>query len=348
VISGAVVLLRFFTKFYTGAELGLDDYFIAITLAVGIPSSVLTVHGTLSNGLGRDIWTVTPTQITNFIHAFFAMEVLYFTQVSLLKMSLLFFYKRIFPAPRIQKLLWATVIFNAGFGVLFGFIAIFQCQPISFYWKNWDKEHKGSCLNANAIVWSNAAISILLDAWMLALPMFEVFHLQLHWKKKIGVAMMFVVGTFVTIVSIIRLQSLVHFSKSANPTWDNLSVSQWSTVEINIGIICACMPSLRILLVRLFPKLLGSTNQHSGAQYYANNKHSIHQSGGNISVGRPVKSLNSSQYDSNGDRITYSTTYTVEYGEHDEAKLVPMNDLNIRGLKSKSSSRVSENESERS
>ncbi|PMD42414.1 hypothetical protein L207DRAFT_632186 [Hyaloscypha variabilis F] len=73
---------------------------------------------------------------------------------------------------------------------------------------------------------------------------------------------MFVVGIFITIVSILRLQSLVHFANSSNPTWDNLNVSQWSTIEINVGIIYAYMPSLRVLLVRLFPKLLG-TSQYS-------------------------------------------------------------------------------------
>jgi hypothetical protein len=47
----------------------------------------------------------------------------------------------------------------------------------------------------NGLAWSNAAISIVLDGWMLALPISQLFGLQLHWKKKIGVAMMFVVGT---------------------------------------------------------------------------------------------------------------------------------------------------------
>jgi hypothetical protein len=194
-ISGAIVVLRFVSKFLANSELGLDDYFIAITLGVGIPSSVLTVHGIISNGLGRDIWTITPKQITDFIHVFYAMEILYFAQVSLLKLSLLFFYLRIFPGTQIRRLLWATITFDICFAVVFVLIAIFQCRPINYYWNNWDGEHQGTCLNVNALGWSNAAISILLDAWMLAIPMSQVFSLHLHWKKKIGVAMMFVVGT---------------------------------------------------------------------------------------------------------------------------------------------------------
>lgn len=187
--------MRLCSKFFIHSEFGLDDYFIATTLAAGIPSSVLTVHGLTSNGLGRDVWTITFTQITDFIHVFYVMEILYFAQVALLKLSLLFFYLRIFPGTKIRQLIWGTLAFNAVFGVVFVFVGIFQCRPISFYWKNWDGEHEGKCIDVNAVGWANAAISILLDGWMLALPLSQIVGLNLNWKKKVGVASMFVVGT---------------------------------------------------------------------------------------------------------------------------------------------------------
>lgn len=38
-------------------------------------------------------------------------------------------------------------------------------------------------------------MSIALDVWMLAIPLWQLRGLKLHWKKKIGVAAMFIVGT---------------------------------------------------------------------------------------------------------------------------------------------------------
>lgn len=42
-------------------------------------------------------------------------------------------------------------------------------------------------------------------------------------------------------------------------------------VEINVGIICACLPVLRPLVLRVFPRLLGSKNssadKHTGESY---------------------------------------------------------------------------------
>jgi hypothetical protein len=69
-------------------------------------------------------------------------------------------------------------------------------------------------------------------------------------------------------VSIIRLQFLVDLGSSTNPTFDQTDVSIWSTVEINVGIICTCMPSLRLFLVRLFPVLGGSSHNTRGYENY--------------------------------------------------------------------------------
>jgi len=44
----------------------------------------------------------------------------------------------------------------------------------------------------------------------------------------------------------------------------------------------------------------------------------------------------------NGDGITYSQTYTVQWGEHDDTKSMQLSDLDPESMKS--SSRVTENE----
>ncbi|KAL1958871.1 hypothetical protein VTO42DRAFT_3708 [Malbranchea cinnamomea] len=46
---------------------------------------------------------------------------------------------------------------------------------------------------------------------------------------------MFIVGTFVTIVSVLRLQSLVTFAKALNPTWDNWAVRDCQSVVTSSG-----------------------------------------------------------------------------------------------------------------
>lgn len=195
VISSSIVLLRVNYKFFVTRSLSSDDYVIFFLMLVGVPSVVITHYGTTPNGLGRDVWTLTPQNITDFLYYFYLMAILYFTQVMLVKLCLLIFYLRIFPSQEVRRLLWGTIICDVLFGIIFFFLAIFQCSPISYFWQNWDGEHEGKCLDINAIAWANAGISIALDLWMLVIPMAQLKNLKLHWKKKIGVGLMFCVGT---------------------------------------------------------------------------------------------------------------------------------------------------------
>jgi hypothetical protein len=195
IVTGVLVAFRVGFKLVV-IRLGLDwdDWFVIASLFVGIPGTILGALGTVTNGLGKDIWTLTPTQITNFGRFFYASELLYFSNVPLLKMSLLCFFLRIFPAPGIRRIIFFTMGANGLFGIAFLAAAIFQCTPISFFWDKWDGEHRGTCMDINALAWANAALSIALDVWMLGIPLSQLPALRLHWKKKIGVGMMFCVG----------------------------------------------------------------------------------------------------------------------------------------------------------
>ncbi|EFY96553.2 Extracellular membrane protein, 8-cysteine region, CFEM [Metarhizium robertsii ARSEF 23] len=177
-------------------RLGYDDWAILMAFLVNVPSITINVHGLAAYGLGRDIWTLTPDDIITFIEFFLIDEVLYLAMVSLVKLSLSLFYLRIFPGTTIRRLLWATALFNVAFGIAFVTTAIFQCTPISYTWTQYiDHSLPGHCIDRNAWGWSNGALSIALDAWMILIPLSQVPRLRLHWKQKVGVAIMFFMGT---------------------------------------------------------------------------------------------------------------------------------------------------------
>jgi len=67
----------------------------------------------------------------------------------------------------------------------------------------------------------------------------------------------------ITIVSAIRLNSLFLFAKTENLTWDGTTTAAWSLIELNVGIVCACMPSMRALFANLGVKFMGSTTAGS-------------------------------------------------------------------------------------
>ncbi len=195
-LSIVFIAIRFTYKtLVISFDLGLDDWLALATLVSAIVSAAIAKFGTVPNGLGKDIWTLTPMQITNFGKFFYIMASLYYLQTTLLKLSFISFYIRIFPSTNTRRLLCGTFGFTATWGLGFVVASIFQCQPMDYYWTKWDGMHTGSCIDANAAGWSNAATSIALDIWILGIPLWKLRDLQLHWKKKVSVAIMFCIGT---------------------------------------------------------------------------------------------------------------------------------------------------------
>jgi hypothetical protein len=195
VLATVLLINRFAVKKWLSLDFGLDDWFTALTVLCSIPTAVINVRGLAHNGLGRDIWTLTPTQIADFAYNFYILQTMYFALVAMVKLNLLFFYLRIFPSRTIKWLLWPTVAFTVLFGLGFIVSSVLICHPISFVWTRWSHGTQGTCLNLNAMAWSNAAISIALDLWMLAIPLSQLKTLNLDWKKRIAAGLMFCVGT---------------------------------------------------------------------------------------------------------------------------------------------------------
>ncbi|KAI8712965.1 CFEM domain-containing protein [Fusarium sp. LHS14.1] len=330
VLAAVFVAVRFGYKIKMSTlDLGIDDWLVLASLISFIPTPVITAYGTTPNGLGKDIWTLTPHHITTVTRFCYFLGILYFTQTMLVKLCIIGFYIRIFTALGTQRLLWGTFVVTTAWGIAFIIFGIFPCIPISYFWHEWDGLHKGKCASSNAGLWSHAGFSVALDLWILAVPLWQLQSLQLHWKKKLGVAIMFTVGTLVTIVSIVRFRALVNFGRSMNKTWELYNVSVWSTIEITVGIICACLPTIRVVLVTIFPILSSSSTQRSRSnRYYDQNSSPQHvdsrvraQTVATVSADRPNSD---EEQDVEAPDIVFHKTYGVRYSESDEISLVPM------------------------
>lgn len=85
---------------------------------------------------------------------------------------------------------------------------------------------------------------------------------------------------------------------------DYIEVGLWSTIEINVGIICACMPNLRLFVGRLFPNVLGTS--HNESMYYTRDaeRSGVH--------GKSAAGL--------GGGIMYSKSYDIGYSERDAVR----------------------------
>ncbi|CAJ2512717.1 Uu.00g008360.m01.CDS01 [Anthostomella pinea] len=279
IVFGALGLLAFclrcLARFVGSRMWDWDDTAMCFVMLFMIPLQALSIPLS-QHGLGLDMWNVSFDDIEEILHLYFFDEILYITALALTKVSILFFYLKVFPKKSFKICTWTLIAANLTYALTYDFLLIFQCDPIPGAWLFWDGTFHGTreCLNINILGWSAAAINITLDLAVILLPMPELFMLSMSMRKKLQIVAMFAVGLFITVISVVRLHSLIIFGKTSNLTQDYVEVGYWSTIEVPIGVICACMPAIRSLFSLAFPRVFGTTRGHGKSNYGSTFGHS--------------------------------------------------------------------------
>jgi hypothetical protein len=86
------------------------------------------------------------------------------------------------------------------------------------------------------------------------LPVKSIWGLQIPNRQKIALVGILTIGWFVCLVSILRLHALIILSHHPKDrTYYSATAAYWSSIEMNLGIVCACLPALKPLIVRIIP-----------------------------------------------------------------------------------------------
>ncbi|KAJ5974291.1 integral membrane protein [Penicillium waksmanii] len=283
------VALRIYTRLVIKKlEIGLDDWATLLLGCIMVPVNVGSILLGKA-GLGKDMWTLEFTSITRILYLFYIQELLYITCISLTKICFLLFYLRIFPSDRMRHVIKASCIVTVCYGLTFLFAFAFQCSPVSFNWNGWAGEHVGKCVQTNPLVVAAAAINIVLDVFVISLPIPKVLKLQASITTKIQVIFMF---------------GLTGWLMVKLTTGDNAAGGYWSVIEIDVGVFCLCMPAMRSLLGRLFPKVFRSskgTRTSSSGQPLSHKKIRIADGGPNTSFVQLIEMDHTGNLKSHGD-----------------------------------------------
>lgn len=216
--------------------------------------------------MGRHIDTLTPQELVTSLKPFWASIVIYNLGLFLCKFSILLQYLRIFPYRLFRILNFSLMTFIFAWSCWTVFSAIFSCRPVEYFWNK--SIPGGKCLSQWAVWFANAGVNIVTDVLVATLPLPFLNQLQLPKRQRIALMIVFALGGFTCIISILRLQSLLVFLQTTDISWHNPLAAIWSSLEVNIGIVCSCLPTLKTMVSRWFPRafssgyLHGSDNSH--------------------------------------------------------------------------------------
>lgn len=64
-----------FKLFVSKVSLCADDWALVASLFIGVPGTVIICQEVVPSGIGRDVWTLSPDEITRFGMWFYVMEI---------------------------------------------------------------------------------------------------------------------------------------------------------------------------------------------------------------------------------------------------------------------------------
>ncbi|KIW24041.1 uncharacterized protein PV07_09780 [Cladophialophora immunda] len=259
------IVLRCISRFMVIHQAGPEDYLIifALVLSVGL---TVTIALQKDHGLGRHADTVSEEDNETLSKLLYASIIVYNLGLFLVKDSILYQYLRFFVERRYRLAAWILIVFICVAGVTFILTSCFSCWPVAYYW---DKSIKGGhCVDLMAFWFSFSGFNIVTDLAVWVLPMPVLKSLQLPRKQKISLIAVFALGGFGCITAILRLHALYIASISTDLTYDNVGAATWSAAELNVGIMCACIPAMRPVISLIFPRLLSSSRRDQQSNPY--------------------------------------------------------------------------------
>ena len=111
-------------------------------------------------------------------------ELLYLGSLTMIRLSILCLYLRIFPQRWFKLSIYAMMATNTIYGAAFVLLSIFQCKPVQAAWTRWDGTVSANCVNVNALAWTSAAVNIVLDVITVILPLPALTRLAMSQKRK--------------------------------------------------------------------------------------------------------------------------------------------------------------------
>lgn len=123
------------------------------------------------------------------------------------KVSVGFFLLRLTIHPVHVRIIWTAMAATAITGIVFTFVTLFQCHPVSYFWTRVTGA-QGQCLNIFVVInltYFYSAINALCDFTFGLLPIFMIWNLNMSARMKIAIAPILSMGCIASCAILVRI-----------------------------------------------------------------------------------------------------------------------------------------------
>ncbi|MCJ1315866.1 hypothetical protein MMC15_001186, partial [Xylographa vitiligo] len=238
-LATLAVGLRLYTRPLLKLRFEADDWCIIAALILLLTAQGLEYAAVV---ISRQITSLLDPKMSSFLFYLYVYGIFYYPAIAMTNISILCLYRRIFTTPYFRKLSLGLICTNVIWVIPSTIVEIFICIPVRSFW---DFSVQGSCIFFSTFWIVVCTFELVLDVAILILPVGEISHLQLSFKKKILLSLIFLLGGFVIITGIVRI------IQCYEPGLSDINLIQdaiWLNIHLSTAIICACLPTYRPLL----------------------------------------------------------------------------------------------------
>ncbi|KAI4127061.1 MAG: hypothetical protein LQ347_004750 [Umbilicaria vellea] len=264
VFATIAVVLRLVARRIKRTAWGADDYTIVVSLTFAY-GMFISIMYCARYGLGKHILRVGLASASKMGKALYVLEAIYPACTAATKISILLLYRRVFTTlnPYFRYCLYIISIVLVGWAISGFFTTVFQCTPIH---KIWEGGGEGECIDLVPALIALAVINTVVNAAVLILPMPIVWYLNMPRRRKVAICGIFVIGSGDVISSIVRTALTSQLKTTdVDLTWLEADAAMLAFVEPCLGIICACLPTMRPVFGKPFIGSISSifSSKHS-------------------------------------------------------------------------------------
>ncbi|RKL18046.1 hypothetical protein BFJ68_g4305 [Fusarium oxysporum] len=294
IIASIIVILRVFTRRYVvKSVLGADDY--------------LCIAGLCFSFIFLGISLTLAEYVPKFWQTSIGATLTYAACISLAKLSVLTFYLRISPDRFVRRAVHVLMALVCSYTFVYICLVVFRCQPVS---SGWDLTIEGKCIGMDVLVLFLVICSVVIDTFVLLLPIRIVQPLQIPTRQKISLAVLFATGGVIIVVTIRRATITLPILDAPDYTWALPRQLILSFIEVNTSLVCVSVPALKPFCVRYIPFIIHPRLRSQEKNSKKSNSHSQEK--------RKSHTLDNDSYEM-PDRRDFSG----ENPQEDEARLCP-------------------------
>ncbi|RYP51413.1 hypothetical protein DL769_010816 [Monosporascus sp. CRB-8-3] len=250
--------MRIFARYrITHTPMRMDDYLTGAACVSCWAFYACTMGMINYGGCATHLWQVTQAQYENLLKWMIPVNIFYMLSTDLAKISLLFFYLQLSPDLKYGILVRTLVAAFTLYALVYALISIFACRPIYAAW-DLTAMRTAACVDKGTFLLTASIANVAMDLVILVLPLPVVVPLQIPWRRKVSLMLLFATGSFVIVVAVYNCVLTIKLFNSDDYTWNLSYELSWMYAELAACIICASGSSIKPIFVHFLPRVLRS------------------------------------------------------------------------------------------